>query len=788
MPARGSNRRSSELKKEQELRGQAGLLTLLLDPHTVPGLDRRSPQTTAIASLFDGRLDRYDAAAPSAGLPRLKELESDLQPDGLQLLLQLTFRLFIGHPEAATGLWRQAREEPDVGVRPVSIVLASVALADAGRPDLALDVLEDRTERAGSALEEAVLNLHIGVRRAELGEFDAAVQAARLAVSLTQRQSRTPMEGLRIVAEYNAVAFEAILGSFGDQSPRSRSLSPTLGRVDALSADGLASFLDDQYDRAFLDPLARSLTLRSEDPVEAPLARALFRAECLADWNSCLRLRKSLGRYYLLRGAEDSQRLARGLNLLRRAHDAVGLTKAAKAIRASGPIEALQSSAVGLAGATWSPLQTRANLALISQSAFAFDRPISAAIFERLLEAIPTFLSIVPGVGWVQAEALSALTAVLQSAPRESHVRAFDQLLSLAQRPSDPLLHQSIPSSLHALDWGVLDRKRRSQWLAYAKANIVSNSDTVFVAIAAAEELIRAGSRSMKTALLSAFDASESLLIGHVVLSLGLDLDSSRRLRLSTLLVERAEGIRTRARSGEYAMGAASVGWMLSTLGFGYGDRPSRVAAIELAGDGSVPIYERVPVLNLITQQYSRVSTRERQQLKKLRPITPAWPLLGSPLEWRAARLRLFCALGSIAGSEALAEVLELATSGTTEGRIEAARSLVSLEGIVDVPSLASIGLLLSRDQEATVRGLAAGALARMSWPADFNSIQLVNDRLRNMAQEPGEIVPRLLWLGVASASKGHVLDEGLRELAEETATGHQAISVRRAAQQALAA
>jgi hypothetical protein len=788
MLARGSSRRSSDLKRDEELKGPAGLLALLLDPNIVPGLDARTPQTTAIASLFDGRLDRYDAAAAAAGLPRLGDFEANKQFDGLNHLLQLTFHLFIGKPEAATGLWRLAREGLDAAVRPAAAVLASVALADAGRSDLALEVLMGRTERAGSALEEAALNLHIGIRRAELGQFEPARQATRLSLSIAQRSSRPPLESLRIVAEHNVVAFEGILGTYPDQSPRSRSLAPTLSRVDALSADGLSSFLDAQYDAAFQDPLSRSLVFRNEDPIEGQLARALFRSECLGDWYSCLRLRKSLGRYYLLGGADDSQRLARGLNLLRRAQDHVGLTKGAKAIRASGPIEALQASSVGLVGAAWSPLQTRANLALITHSAFAFDRPASAAIFDQLLDSMPSLLNLIPGVGWVTTEAIDALTAALETAPRESHLRAFDQILDLAQRPSDPLLHQSIPSALHALDWDVLDRKRRSQWLAFAKVTIGSTSDTTFVGIAAAEELIRSGSRSMKSALLTTFDLSGSLLIGRVILGLGLDLDIVRRQRLSALVVEETDRLRSRARSGEYSMGGMSVGWMLGKLGFAYHDEASRIAAIELAKDGNVPIDERVPILNLIAQYPNNLNSRERQRLRTgLDLVAPGWPILGSIFELKAARLRLFGALGSISGPQALAELLELAASGTIEGRMEAARCLVSLEGIVEVPSLASIGLLLSRDREALVRGLAAGALATIRWPSDFNSSELVMDRLRALAQEPGEIVPRLLWLGLASASKGEELDAGLQQLAQKAADGHPAVTVRRAAQQALA-
>ncbi len=276
-------------------------IEILIDPASVTSARGADQRRSAIALLLDGRLDEYERRSADAHLPSLAEAGVTTPPDAEAQLVVAVARLAEGQPNAID-LFTSLAASTDVptDLRSVAAVLAGMAMSDAARPDLALPLLDGRLSEATDDVEIAFLEMHWAARAAECGRFGEA-HARSVSAQATAQRAEESAETIRIVAAHNAAQFAWLAGEprFPADLPR-RADSKPIAWMDILAAGALEDYLDGHFKAFFERPYARSVTFAREDQTERGLSRALFRAQCLADWHGEARLRKALGRYRLL--------------------------------------------------------------------------------------------------------------------------------------------------------------------------------------------------------------------------------------------------------------------------------------------------------------------------------------------------------------------------------------------------------------------------------------------------------------------------------------------------------
>ena len=138
----------------------------------------------AVSLLIEGRLDRHAALAEEerrrgeGADPIWTSGQVDELTRGLILLRE-------GNSEAFQLLASAADNQGSADIAFVGAVVLNLALSDVGRPDMALTVLANHRGLARTYPERALLQIHAGLRQAELGNASVALAAMRDAVRLS---------------------------------------------------------------------------------------------------------------------------------------------------------------------------------------------------------------------------------------------------------------------------------------------------------------------------------------------------------------------------------------------------------------------------------------------------------------------------------------------------------------------------------------------------------------------------------------------------------------------------
>jgi hypothetical protein len=762
---------------------------VLVDPAAVAAsASHEEPRKSAVALLLDGRLDDYERRGPDAGLPSVFGAGVTTQPDGESRLVIAVSLLAGGKPEALDLLASLAASQGvESDLRSIAAILAGIAMSDAGRPDLALPLLDERANEAADEVEVALLHLHWAVRAAECGRFVEA-QARAASARATSQRAGDPAETIRIIAAHNGAHFEWLSGRIHTGDLPRRAESRPIAWMDILEADALEDYLDGHFKAFFEQPYRRSVSFGREDQTERGLSRALFRAECLADWQGLATGRKVLGRYRLLSEAgRTSPGAAYGLGLLRRGRDADGLELALGVFRAAGPLEPLRESGARASAMPWWPLELRAVLSILGQTAVALDAESAARALDRILGGLAELLLLVPGSGWVVDPVMKALAALSPVVDVSRQGRVSRAIRQLASEPPDPMIHQAIGRVLHSLDWTQLSETEVRHWLAFVRDNLGAHDDHVFPAMAAAQELVALRPRSVLKAALSAFRETQSLYLVPLLLRKG-TLDPADRRAIEASVLEVARRMRRQASEGRYSFGLISVGALLGQLAVARRRRELLEEAVAFALDPKVVLEERIAAVGPLLAEPTKVPVRYRHRLARGLPASDIdFPLFGTPTELKGINLQLGAVFGDITPSQALGQLLELAHSSSQEGRLQAVRSLRAVAGRLDASTFVAVLVGLTHDPDPFVRASAGNLLA--ATPAPDASAETRLARLAELLDEGGELVPKAVWLGLAQRRRsGEPAEAQFASRAQRVAAGHIADTVRKAASQYLTA
>jgi len=763
-------------------------IAALLDPRSVqirPEAHRADP-VSGLALIIQGQLGDYVRAGRDNGWPALGENAAEGSDPGLRLLAALGHQL-SGSADPLPELRSMAIDPglpSDLGV--AAAVICGMHATDVGRGDIAVAALQSRLELTGDPLQSTIVEIHLGLRSAERGDFVQAHSASKRAMEAGRhlRSPRRLAAGLKDVARRNELNFWWQLHPMDRRRFRFER-SELLSDVIVGASHGLEAFLTNEFKRTVDDPGTLTVSLRAEDPVEAPLAGALLRSECLGEWTAIREARKRLGHYRLLVSAGDPPRRPdSAFHLLRRANDSDGLKRGGALYRYRGPLEPLRAVGESVLGTPWLRPELPGNLATLRESADTLDPQTAHAGIIRLIEGAEDFLGLF-GSQRTESQFMSALSALLEVAGQPEYLTASHWLRELALGEGSAILLQPAARAVGSLPWDRLPDVEREAWSAYCAEHLGTPTNRRFIASAAATGLLSAGDEHIVEILSASFLSRPELDVAALLLSAAAPLPPKVDRAIAASARKVIDQIRKKAATGEYSLGSIiDPALMLAHLLVEGRVKTGWREVVDFVSDRRVAASSKVLVLDYLAHNAEAIPAGQRTRLAKA-----TWPVRSPQLflepedDLTGASLRLHLALGGMSDDEMLAALLSMSSSADRRTRYQAAMTLPFAVSRTTVSqAVAVLALSLTEDRTPEVRGLAGQVLPRLRHAVPDQLQALVSTRLRSLLEDPGAVVPRLVLAGLS----GVRLDPSLTAAVERLRTAHLSARVRQFAQEVM--
>jgi hypothetical protein len=735
-------------------------LAALIDPTSVLRDKSETNELVGAALLLDGQLAEYSRREAELGVPPLGGGTSKKASVDEQLL-------------AATGAWLSGAQEPwlahheifrrtdaTIDQKASAAILGAVGLADADKSDEAVELLNEARSLTDDTLILAFVDVHLGLRMAEADTIENALRATRRALKETKagRDHRLWRASIRVVAEYNEAAFNGLSGSYLFRRLPSRHL--TLADVPLRhEAQALERYLDDEFESR-LETGGTRIIGRTEDPVERDLFRAVLRSECLADWYELRDQRRRLGHYKILAAmAEEPQSLVPAFHLLRRARDAKGLKLATRSLRYRGPLEMLATIGNAFAALEWRDHDEEQIAAVLQGTVDMLEEKNAVAALTRIVRRV----DLNRREYWIIV--LAHLQRVLRSNQQLSVLRTFRSAVS-----SEPRAYaaQEIARAMSIINWASVPKPERDRWTVFLKANLASEGDRQLIAEALAGALAPVERELVTKEINRAMREKLRLNLAVTAINAEVSLERDVVSALKRANQEALERVRTDASGGKYSLGGISVGHLFASILITYGGEPNDWRALlDFIADAKVSDTEKAPALDYLAYRSEDLPTSARELLRVQLHELVAFhdPLFGSEARFEGSIVRLGVALGHLDEEQAFSRVVRLATEEGLVGRLEAAGSIGPAYRTFRSAGILTVGLMLSRDPAEEVRAEAGHALAAIAAPLEADFERLRVQRLRELLQEPGVLIPLRVLHGLReSDSERLILDPAIRQ------------------------
>ena len=312
-------------------------------------------------------------------------------------------------------------------------------------------------------------------------------------------------------------------------------------------------------------------------------------------------------------------------------------------------------------------------------------------------------------------------------------------------------------------------------------ANLGARDDHVFPAMDAAHELISLRPRSIARAAQAAFHETGSLYVASVLLRQESIRAADRRM-IEGKVLDLAHSIQRDASEGKYSMGLVRTGALLGRLAISASRARLFDEALSFAFNARVPLEERIAVVESFLEEPEKVPKRFKHRLARGLPAAQIGiPLFGTPTDLEGINLRLAAIFGDMSPDRVLGPLLRLAHSASQDARLQAVHAMPAVERLLDSGTFLAILVGLTHDPDPFVRASGGNSLASAQLPDAVQPVRTA--RLVELLEEPGGLVPRAVWLGLAQSRRsGESPSPELEARAERVAAGHIAYSVRRAA------
>jgi hypothetical protein len=708
-----------------------------------------------------------------------------------------------------------------LGRRVAAALFASLAYAELDRLEDAIGVLspllsgnEFRPDTKSDALIEATVHQQLALRCVEASLFDDARLHAERVRSLLTNLPRGRWDHFPVsrgvswrasvtqtnIAEQLSASAEGLLSSLDGVSSNSwqsvvRARAPHAELLQWRNlASGTTTWIDNDFSSQ-IAPLPGGRLYISEDPVGAPILRALVNAEFAGNYAQSQQRRAVLGRVYALEALQHPDQQERvelateSVRLLRSADDQKSLTSLLRHLRMSGPIASLREAALqvlnrpGIAKSIG-----RSDVLVIRHSADVLNG-------QELANAVSSVLAFGRGyrarqrpmqmqADWsVIRDLIRALQAVVPGSELDGMAASAALQLVPQQLRSNQLVGEALGGLAEVISWEKVDPATKSEWRRWA----VKASDSV---------------PSLRSALV--------LMEGHLATSGSINsdnvtdgleycaqmLDSRSAADVTEEELRRAESIcsdmlrtiMSDAEQGSYSFGRYSAPGIAALLVAKFQANALWSPLTEYLTHLSVARSEKYAVMDRLATLAPPIPSETLEQLRRNWANT-SMGFSDGPFDiggvGSGAALRMGYRYHLVSEAELQSFAIRSAVRRDSDLRLEAVRSAriaTSVDGYVEWAFL--ILLQLARDDSSSVAAQAMLALGAL-WPNVGHLKELVEQALTEGLDAPGMVVPLLTLRGLAAAEgsiAGKDLPEAIVTRIRVVAAKHESRAVRDAA------
>lgn len=662
-------------------------------------------------------------------------------------------------------------------------LLASTALADMDKVDETIQLLEHAARRIPNRTNDeqllsAALAQQRAMRVAEAGlpfekfrdkahELIQRLVVRDLSVYPTSEGSRWSAANTNrhIVAAFgdaNQDLFDSLIG-FPDTRTLKRLLrtdhSPLVAAMIRHAGSGETSFVHETFSTF---AMSSERSVRSQDPVDSPVWQSLMFFELVGHRRQARSLRSVLGELRMMRSNGAVESTHEGLRLLRQAGDAKRLRLALNLVRGGGPLDALTRETRGVVAHRLSAERLReGELATLESGAQLLDKRTARTAFSAVLtvsEEVPITGPFRRELPAVQLESMFRAAAAL--APVAGRVSDLAQrVLQSVERigtTDDQLLARAHERALWPVDWDEVSEATKRRWRAWLNSP-ASAEGQGWDALAnmLRPELRQKASAEANSQFVASFDRIANEL-NAVMADRDAHASSAAWLRdvAADVVVAQLRDARAETARGVFTMYAHNPADIAVAL--------AQHAGAEVWGeltefllDPRIPRQSKSAAFDRIASSPEKVPNAARRKF-----AGGAETLFGSDghtspfdppeIDPFPAAVRLLAALRIASTDDSLSAIAVLA-AGTTESKLEAARTLSTVVATMSpTPEWAiAIALQLSSDSNANVRAETGRTLAVALEHSPFANTILVS-RLMGLLEEDGLLVPLLVLRGLS--------------------------------------
>lgn len=609
---------------------------------------------------------------------------------------------------------------PDADTLAASVILLSISLVEDDRAGEALDLLLGTRDRLAerASVEGALVNLHIGFRLAELGEWSDAVAATEVTqVAVSDRAGGELVELIERSRRDNVLNFRLHAG--GDvrfEEPAREPLPDALRWRLVQQAEAGDLVLDLRIRERLRD--ARSVGGFYSSPVTADqhLWAVAFHCERLASWGATRHARRALGRHRLAQAASAEpgwELRAESLQLVFDGGDSE-LGRVTRWFLRHGPAEDVAAFTRRVADRPWSSTRRQATLEVLANAGQLLAVDIADRSVEYLVEAIDA-----PNdQGFDHRHyGTRALAGVLPAASDRAHELAADLVLKLCADVEDERGGGRVRDVIRAIRWKATAAGTRARGRALVEAWATGHDETA-EASALLVPLTRLRPSWGHQTALGAFERVPSPLHAALVLDTGGDPPAEVLASIIAGATAKIDSERAAAGGGRYSMAGINDALIL-TVALLRSPDPRPTSWGELANyltDDNVMADPKAAVLDAITTAAPRLDDDVTAILRGAVRAGIAGLSMhadgGETLQGAVFRLAL--QLDEIDTTTARTHLVELMAALDPTLRLEAAWSLPLARRALPAGELFLLTLQVLEDHDAEVRAAASASAVAM--------------------------------------------------------------------------
>ena len=726
-------------------------------PHPNETARRLTPRA-AFSLLVEGRLydyNQYRTSEPTASLSRPHE--HDLSSESR--LVEAVFVQVAGGERTDDLRKIAVNSTAPLDLRLAAGVIASIALVNSGRIRTALEVLASlaaEAEREGDPDGAAIAHLHCGMRLAELGDWQRAIEATSHARSFIKGRTAAH-RALSVLIDSNLWNYR--MRTDADPGPlpglEKRPLPHLLLRGAQLRSPALRVKLKRAFETRFDDPRARRFHWHAVDEVHQGLWASLMRDEITAHFGAVRRSRAMSAYYRLTSGTSiEEEDLREGLALLIRADEVQDTRSAGRFFVKRGPLHVLSETVHRVLEFDRSWLTAPATYALVEAAGEVIDPAIAPSVANELLEVAGNSKSATAHervwemLGHEPVEALASIVPVL---PDDHHDSIAKHLLDLVDDEASFVFGDAVHRCILRLEWSSIGLNTRANWMTEALGWLESR-DLRRLGSGVLVNLARAGTREARDRLVNTFRREPTLGGAASILDADIAVDSEVAQIIATAAARAIDTRQRKAAEGEHTWGSIDAALLLAIVLEDLNDPEDYWSMlIKFLVNPQVTQDEKERAFTYLANRVSRIPEHARLELLAHADDLQVsgrsfWggdaPALGS-------QYALVAAVGGTSAERLLSDVLSWSQSSDVALRLEAAHLTQLAPELIPPDVVATTALALTYDEDVDVAGAAAWGVVQMLRELPRPLRNAASDRLRQMLQADGVVLPGSVLAGL---------------------------------------